>query len=245
MAKKLSLAAKKQQALRVIEALKLKYPEAICSLQYKKPYELLIAVRLSAQCTDARVNLVTPALFAAYPTLESLANAKVEDIEGYVRSCGFYHAKAQSIVALSKMLIEEFDGVVPDTIEQLVRLPGVGRKTANLMVGDVYGKPAIVADTHCIRIAGLLGLTDSKDPYIVEQQLRACVPAEEGNDLCHRFVLFGREICVARRPKCEICPLAAFCPGAGMPQPMKKQVASKKAGKAIAKKPAKHLLPQS
>ena len=203
---------KQQQVDGIISALKETFPDAPCALQYQKDYELMIAVRLSAQCTDARVNQVTPALFTAYPTLESFAEAKVEDVEEYVHSCGFYHHKARDIVAACRMLLDEYGGRVPDTMEELLKLPGVGRKTANLLLGDIYGKEAYVCDTHCIRIAGLLGLTDgSKDPEKVERQLRQIIPPEESSDFCHRLVLHGRATCVARRPDCAACTLAPYC----------------------------------
>ncbi|MBE6955503.1 MAG: endonuclease III [Ruminococcaceae bacterium] len=203
---------KQQQVDGIISALKEAYPEAPCALNSTKDYELMIAVRLSAQCTDARVNQVTPALFAAYPTLESFAEATIEDVEEYVHSCGFYHHKARDIVAACRMLLDEYDGRVPDSMEDLLKLPGVGRKTANLLLGDIYGKEAYVCDTHCIRIAGLLGLTDgSKDPEKVERQLREVIPPEESSDFCHRIVLHGRAVCVARRPNCAACTLAPYC----------------------------------
>ncbi len=196
----------------IIEILKKKYPDALCALQYEKDYELMIAVRLSAQCTDARVNLVTPALFEAYPTLDSLAAAPVEDIEHYIHSCGFYRQKAKDIVGACQMLIEKYGRRVPDTMDALLKLPGVGRKTANLLLGDIYGTPgSVVCDTHCIRICGRLGLSQGKEPEKVEAQLRAILPPEESNDFCHRIVLFGREVCTARKPKCQECPLAAHC----------------------------------
>ena len=196
----------------IIEALEARYPDALCALHYSKDYELMIAVRLSAQCTDARVNLVTPALFEAYPTLEAFANADIADVENYVHSCGFYRHKARDIVLACQMLIEKYDSKVPDSMEELLKLPGVGRKTANLLMGDLYGIPgSIVCDTHCIRICGKLGLSEGKDPEKVERQLRAILPPEESNDFCHRIVLFGREICTARNPKCEQCPLAIHC----------------------------------
>ena len=207
---------KKQRAIAAVEGLKALYPDAICSLTSDNPLQLLIAVRLSAQCTDARVNLVTPALFARFPTLDSLAEAEDTEVGDYIRSCGLYKTKARDIVAMCRMLRDVYGGVIPDTVEELTKLPGVGRKTANLVCGDVYGKPAVVADTHCIRITGRLGLTDgSKDPYKVEMQLRKVLPPEESNDFCHRLVLFGRDICSARSPKCEECPLREFCPGKG------------------------------
>ena len=203
---------KEEQVQGILEALKVAYPGAQCALDYGKDYELLISVRLSAQCTDARVNQITPALFAAYPTLESFAEARVEDVEELVRSCGFYHHKARDIVAACRMLRDEYGGRVPDTMPELLRIPGVGRKTANLLLGDLYGKEAYVCDTHCIRITGLLGLTDgSRDPDKVEQQLRTCIPPEESSDFCHRIVLHGRAVCVARKPNCAACTLAPFC----------------------------------
>lgn len=196
----------------MIDALKKIYPDAICSLQYKKDYELLFSVRLSAQCTDARVNLVTPALFSRFPTLESFAAASVEEVGEYVHSCGFWRAKAKDIVGAAQMLLERFDGKVPGTMEDLLALPGVGRKTANLILGDIYGRDGYVCDTHCIRITGRLGITDgSKDPWKVEQQLRRVIPVEEASNFCHRIVLFGREWCTARSPRCGECPLKKWC----------------------------------
>ena len=206
---------KKQRALAAVDALKTLYPEAVCSLTAENPLQLLIATRLSAQCTDARVNLVTPALFSRFPTLDSLADADPDEVGEYIRSCGLYKTKARDIVALCRMLRDTYGGVIPDTVEELTKLPGVGRKTANLVCGDVYGKPAVVADTHCIRISGRLGLTDSKDPYKVEMQLKKLLPPEESNNFCHRLVHFGRDVCTARSPKCEACPLAGLCPGKG------------------------------
>ena len=199
--------------LAIVQALKDLYPDGICSLQYAKDYELLFATRLSAQCTDERVNQVTPALFAAYPTLEALAKAEPADIEPYIHSCGFFRAKAKDIVFASRMLLERFDGKVPGTMEELLSLPGVGRKTANLILGDVHHTPGVVvADTHCMRISGLLGLTDgTKDPGKTEKQLRACLPPEESNDFCHRLVLHGRAVCIARRPQCQSCVLRPWC----------------------------------
>ena len=207
--------ASKAAIKRIMETLKGLYPDALCSLQYEKDYELLFSVRLSAQCTDARVNQVTPALFARFPTLESFAQAEPEEVEPYIRSCGFFHGKARDLVGCARQLIERFDGKVPGTMEELTSLPGVGRKTANLILGDVYHQPAYVCDTHCIRITGRLGLTDgSKDPLQVERQLRAILPPEESSDFCHRMVLFGRDVCTARSPKCDGCPLRADCASA-------------------------------
>lgn len=202
---------KKQRALLCIEALEKEYPDALCSLVASNPLELLIATRLSAQCTDARVNLVTPALFEKYPTLDDYCNAKVEDIESIIHSCGFYRAKAKDIKGLAIKIKNDFGGQVPDTIEKLTSLPGVGRKTANLIMGDVYNQPAVVADTHLIRITNLLGLTDSKDPFKVEMQLKKILPPEKSNDFCHRIVLHGRAVCVARRPDCTKCCMREFC----------------------------------
>jgi len=196
----------------IIEILRRQYPDAPCALHYKKDYELMIAVRLSAQCTDARVNLVTPALFAAYPTLEAMAAADIADVENYVHSCGFYKHKARDIVLGCQMLLDEYGGKVPSTMEQLLRIPGVGRKTANLLLGDLYSVPgSVVCDTHCIRICGRLGLSSGTEPEKVERQLRAILPPEESSDFCHRIVLFGREICSARNPKCGECPLRMLC----------------------------------
>ena len=196
----------------LIQLLKERYPEPMCALHSEKDYELMIAVRLSAQCTDARVNLVTPALFAAYPTLEAMAKAPVEHIEELVHSCGFYKHKARDIVLACQMLISDYGSKVPGTMEDLLKLPGVGRKTANLLLGDLYQVPgSVVCDTHCIRICGRLELTDSKDPEKVERQLRAILPPEESSDFCHRVVLFGRDICTARNPNCGSCPLRPHC----------------------------------
>ena len=197
----------------IIDIMKERYKDAPCALHYEKDYELMIAVRLSAQCTDARVNLVTPALFAAYPTLEAMAAADVTHVEELVHSCGFYKHKARDIVLGCQMLIADYQGKVPGTMEQLLKIPGVGRKTANLLLGDLYGAPgSVVCDTHCIRITGRLGLTDgTKDPLKCEQQLRKLLPPEESSDFCHRIVLFGRDICTARAPKCNQCPLSPWC----------------------------------
>ena len=197
---------------RIIEELKVLYPDALCSLNYDKDYELLFAVRLSAQCTDARVNMVTPGLYAKFPTLEAFANASYEEVGEAIRSCGFYNTKAKDLVECAKILIEQYGGRVPDTMEELTALPGVGRKTANLILGDVYNQPAYVCDTHCIRITGRLGLTDgSKDPLSVEKQLRAIIPGEESSNFCHRMVLHGRALCTARKPNCAECPIKTDC----------------------------------
>ena len=198
--------------LSIIDILKDRYPDPVCALHYSKDYELMIAVRLSAQCTDARVNLVTPALFAAYPTLEAMAAAPISHVEELVHSCGFYKHKARDIVLACQILLSDYNGKVPGTMEELLQLPGVGRKTANLLLGDLYQVPgSVVCDTHCIRICGRLGLTQSKEPEKVERQLRAILPPEESSDFCHRIVLFGRDICTARNPKCSACPLRPHC----------------------------------
>lgn len=202
---------KKELALQSVEALKTEYPDALCSLTASNPLELLIATRLSAQCTDARVNLVTPALFEKYPTLDDYCNADVQDIEAIIHSCGFYHGKARDIIAMAQKIKSDFDGKVPDTIEDLTTLQGVGRKTANLIVGDVYKKPAVVCDTHLIRIANRLGLVATKDPVKVETALKKILPPEESNDFCHRAVLHGRAVCTARKADCANCCMAAFC----------------------------------
>ena len=197
---------------RIIERLKERYPDALCSLQYEKDYELLFAVRLSAQCTDERVNKVTPALYRRFPTLQSFAEADPKEVWEYIHSCGFYNGKSRDIVACAQKLLVEYGGKVPGTMEELLSLPGVGRKTANLILGDVYRQPAYVCDTHCIRITGRLGLTDgSKDPVKVERQLREVLPPEESSRFCHRMVLFGRDVCTARAPKCDLCPLRDVC----------------------------------
>lgn len=207
---------KKQRALNAIEVLKKEYPEAICSLNASNPFELLVAVRLSAQCTDARVNLVTPALFEKYKTLDDYCNADVKDIEKIIHSCGFYKSKAESIIDMAKGVRDRFGGVVPDTIEDLITLNGVGRKTANLIVGDIYGKESIVVDTHMIRISNRIGLVADKDPKKIEFALKKIVPADEGSDFCHRIVLFGRDICSARKPKCDECPMEFNCKKVGV-----------------------------
>lgn len=202
---------KKERARLLVDALKNEYPDAICSLTAENPFELLVATRLSAQCTDARVNLVTPALFAKYRTLDDYVNADVKDIEDIIHSCGFYHGKARDIIEMARGVRDRFGGVVPDNIEDLTSLQGVGRKTANLIVGDVYGKPAVVADTHLIRLTNRMGLVDTKDPKKVETELRKILPPEESNDFCHRCVLHGRAVCTARKAYCEKCAANEYC----------------------------------
>ncbi len=202
----------REKALFAVEALEREYPEGICSLVAMDPFQLLVATRLSAQCTDARVNLVTPALFARFGTPALMAQADVEEVETLIRSCGFYHTKARDLVAMANVLVEQYDGQVPDTLEALTALPGVGRKTANLICGDVYQMPgAVVADTHLIRIVNLLGFVHTKDPYKVELAMRKVLPADKSNDFCHRCVLHGRAVCIARRPQCVRCCLQSVC----------------------------------
>ena len=202
---------KKQRAKLLVEGLKKEYPDAICSLTADNPFELLVATRLSAQCTDARVNLVTPALFAKYKTLDDYVNADVKDIEDIIHSCGFYHGKARDIIEMARGVRDRFNGIVPDNIEDLTSLQGVGRKTANLIVGDVYGKPAVVADTHLIRLTNRMGLVETKDPKKVEMELKRILPPEESNDFCHRAVLHGRAVCTARKADCENCAVNDVC----------------------------------
>lgn len=202
---------KKERAKQLVDALKNEYPDAVCSLTAENPFELLVATRLSAQCTDARVNLVTPVLFAKYRTLDDYVNADVRDIEDIIHSCGFYHGKAKDIIEMARGVRDRFGGVVPDNIEDLTSLQGVGRKTANLIVGDVYGKPAVVADTHLIRLANRMGLVSTKDPKKVETELRGILPPEESNNFCHRCVLHGRAVCTARKAYCEKCSASEYC----------------------------------
>ena len=202
---------KKELAAEVIARLKAEYPEVKCALIYEKPHELLIATRLSAQCTDKRVNLVTPALFGRFPTIEAFADAEVSEVEEYIKSCGLFHTKARDIVEMCRQLRDIYGGVVPDSIEELVKLAGVGRKTANLVVGDLYGKPAMVCDTHVIRLTNRLGLAKGTDAVSIEKQLRAIIPAEEGLNFCHRLVWHGRGVCSARAPRCEECALKDIC----------------------------------
>lgn len=202
---------KQELALLAVDALKKEYPDALCSLEYTDPLQLLIATRLAAQCTDARVNQVTPALFDRFPTLEAFCQGIEEEVGELIHSCGFFRAKARDILGACRRIRDQFGGQVPDNMEDLLSLPGVGRKTANLLLGDVFHKPAVVTDTHCIRISGRLGLTASKAPEKVEKDLRALLPPEESNDFCHRLVLHGRAVCIARKARCESCRMAAFC----------------------------------
>lgn len=202
---------KKERALLACETLEKIYPDVKCSLQYEKPYELLIATRLSAQCTDARVNIVAGPLFKKYPNLEAFANADIKELEEAVKPCGFYHTKAKSIKEMAGQLLEHFGGQVPQKMEELLTLSGVGRKTANLILGDVWGKPAIVTDTHFIRITGRLGLTENKEPARVEKDLIKLIPPEVSSHFCHQTVQFGRDICRARKPLCSECPCSGFC----------------------------------
>ena len=204
---------KKELALQVIDRLKSAYPDADCTLDYDEAWKLLVSVRLAAQCTDARVNVVVQDLYRAYPTMEALAEADVEAIEKIVHPCGLGPSKARDISLCMRMLLETFGGRVPDTMEELLKLPGVGRKSANLVLGDVFGQPAIVTDTHCIRLSNRIGLVDQiREPAKVEKALRAIVPPEEGNALCHRFVEHGRAVCTARTsPRCETCCLQDIC----------------------------------
>lgn len=203
---------KKTRALKAIQALEKLYPDAICSLNYSDAFQLLIATRLSAQCTDARVNLVTPALFGKYPDAQSMAVAPIDSVEDLIKTCGLYKTKARDLIGIGKMIVNDFGGVVPDTIEELTKLPGVGRKTANLVCGDVYGKPAVVTDTHFIRLCNRLGFVNTKDPLKVENVMRKILPPEKSNDFCHRSVLFGRDVCTARKTHCDRCPMSEFCP---------------------------------
>ncbi|HIQ80806.1 MAG TPA: endonuclease III [Candidatus Scatavimonas merdigallinarum] len=201
----------RKRAALAVEALKKEYPDAICSLVYTDPLQLLIATRLAAQCTDLRVNMVTPALFDRFKTVADFAQADITEVEGYIKSCGLYKTKAKDIVNMCVMLRDRFGGKVPDTIEQLTTLPGVGRKTANLIIGDIFKKPAVVVDTHCIRITGRLGFHTIKDAAKIEKILRDILPPEESNDFCHRLVLHGRAVCDARKPKCDVCCMKEFC----------------------------------
>lgn len=202
---------KKEKAIIFCNELEKKYPDAACSLNYTYPYELMIAARLSAQCTDARVNIVTENLFKKYPTLSAFANADLQELEQDIKPCGFYHTKAKSIIEMANQLIDNFDSEIPQTMEELLTISGIGRKTANLMLGDIYKKPAIVTDTHFIRITGRIGLTTNKEPKKVEKDLVKLIPPEKSSDFCHRIVQFGRDICNARKPDCDNCTCNSFC----------------------------------
>lgn len=203
---------KRERADLAVKRLEELYPDAICSLIYTDAFQLLIATRLSAQCTDKRVNMVTPALFAEFPDAVSMANAKLTRVEELIKTCGLYKTKAKDLIGIGKAITENYGGRVPDTIEELTKLPGVGRKTANLVCGDIFGKPAVVTDTHFIRICNRLGLVDSTNPLTVETQMRKLLPPDKSNDFCHRTVLFGRDVCTARKPDCENCVLKDICP---------------------------------
>lgn len=207
----MTIKEKKEKLNKIIESLEKEYPNAICSLVAKNPFHLLVATRLSAQCTDARVNLITPALFSKFPTPLSFANASIEDVEELIKSCGLYHSKAKDLVALGKVLAEKYNSTVPDTMEALTSLPGIGRKTANLILGDVFGKPAVVTDTHFIRLCNRMGFVNTKEPRKVEDAMRKLLPPEKSNDFCHRSVLHGRAVCTARSPKCENCCIKDYC----------------------------------
>ena len=209
---------KKQRALEIIERLKKEYPDAACTLDYEEAWKLLVSVRLAAQCTDARVNVIVKGLFEKYPDVNALAEAEVSEIEEIVRPCGLGKSKARDISACMKMLRDEYEGKVPDDFDALLKLPGVGRKSANLIMGDVFGKPAIVTDTHCIRLSNRMGLVDGiKEPKKVEMALWKLIPPEEGSDFCHRLVIHGREVCTARtKPYCDRCCLADICPKKGI-----------------------------
>lgn len=207
---------KKERVIEAVERLEKLYPDAICSLEYKDAFQLLIATRLSAQCTDKRVNMVTTDLFKEFPTAQKMANADLARVEQLIKTCGLYKTKAKDLIGIAKKITEEFEGRVPDSIELLTTLPGVGRKTANLVCGDIYKKPAVVTDTHFIRICNRLGFVDTDNPLKVEIQMRDLLPPEKSNDFCHRMVLFGRDVCTARRACCESCVLNDICPKKGI-----------------------------
>ena len=207
----MTLKEKKEKIEKIVDLMEKEYPDATCSLNAKDPFQLLVATRLSAQCTDARVNIITPALFDALPTPEAFANATIPQVEELIKSCGLYHSKAKDLVALGKVLTEKFDSKVPNTMEELTSLPGIGRKTANLILGDVYGKPAVVTDTHFIRLCNRMGFVKTKEPKKVEDAMRKILPHEKSSDFCHRSVLHGRAVCTARSPKCDICCIKDIC----------------------------------
>ncbi|MBO4733480.1 MAG: endonuclease III [Clostridia bacterium] len=207
---------KRDITLSAVAALEKLYPDAICSLEYKDAFQLLVATRLSAQCTDARVNIVTPGLFARFPDAYSMAAADINEVEKLIKSCGLYKTKARDLIEIGKKIVAEYGGRVPDTIEELTTLSGVGRKTANLVLGDIYGKPAVVCDTHFIRLVNRLGLVSTKDPLRVEREMLKLLPPDKSSDFCHRAVLFGRDICTARKAYCDKCPLNGFCVKSGV-----------------------------
>ena len=207
---------KTEFVLKLKEIFDVEYPGACCSLVFEKPYELLIATQLAAQCTDARVNIVTKDLFERYKSIEDFANADQSELESYIHSTGFFRNKAKNIIACCKMLVSDFAGVVPDTMEDLVKLPGTGRKTANIILGDVYGKPSVVVDTHCIRLSNRFGLTKNKDPHKIEMDLKKIVPEDYQTHFCHTLVFHGRAYCKAQRPDCENCPVSEICPKIGV-----------------------------
>ena len=203
---------KNERIINAVERLEKLYPDAICSLEYKDAFQLLIATRLSAQCTDKRVNMVTPNLFSEFPTAEKMAAADTSRVEELIKTCGLYKTKAKDLILIAQKIVSDFGGIVPDNIDDLITLSGVGRKTANLVCGDIYGKPAVVTDTHFIRICNRLGFVNSTNPLTVENTMRKLLPPEKSNDFCHRTVLFGRDVCTARNAKCEICVLEDICP---------------------------------
>jgi len=203
---------KKERVNEAVKRLEELYPDAICSLEYKDAFQLLIATRLSAQCTDKRVNMVTPDLFAEFPTAEKMAVADISRVEELIKTCGLYKTKAKDLILIAQKIVNDFGGKVPDSIEELTTLSGVGRKTANLVCGDIYGKPAVVTDTHFIRICNRLGFVETENPLTVEKEMRKLLPPDKSNDFCHRSVLFGRDVCKAPNPKCEICILEDICP---------------------------------
>ena len=207
---------KKDFVIKLKEIFDKEYPTACCSLDFKKPYELLIATQLAAQCTDARVNIVTKDLFKKYTSVEDFANADLSELENDIRSTGFYRNKAKNIIGCCKMLLSDFGGEVPDTMEELTRLPGTGRKTANIILGDIYEKPSVVVDTHCIRLSNRFGLTKNSDPYKIELDLKKIVPEDYQTRFCHTLVFHGRAYCNARSPKCETCPVKEICPKIGV-----------------------------
>ena len=206
-----TLKEKREKAIKAVELFEKEYPDAICSLTYTDAFQLLVATRLSAQCTDARVNMVTPALFARFPDAASFANAEIKEVEELIKTCGLYKTKAQDLINIGKDITEKFGGVVPDTIEELTTLSGVGRKTANLVVGDIYGKPAVVTDTHFIRLCNRMGFVKTDNPLKVETEMRNILPADKSNDFCHRAVLHGRAVCTARAANCDKCCFNEIC----------------------------------